>query len=501
MLGRRSFLFLVSKLFASALSYIGLLLLLNFFGKDVYGNLSFALALVATFSAFSDLGFSSAHIKRISEGKDVNDCVSTFTAIKLALTGLSVVISLASILIWTVFLGGNLSGVTMSLVLLFVLYTALYNLSSIATTTYAATMEQAKAQIISLFDPLVRIPLIAIVAFGSHGAVEAAYAYVLGSLAIMLLSLLFLRRDRIKWRRPTLYRSYWVFAMPLVLISVVSAVAGNMDKLALGFFWNYDSVASYTACMTFLGVIGIIGAAVSTMTFPAFSKMHSENRLSEIRTATAHAERYLSMVTMPVLAFIVVFPSETARILLSAGLESAGEAMRLLAIATLLNLLNTVHLSQILAVDRSDLSAKIILLNFVIFGIFLLIMVPEQLFGIPLLGLDFYGAALANISAAAIIFVVIRIVVWNLTKTGSNLKVLLHLLAGMIAGMAIFLFSEVRPIGTLIDLVLYSLALLVLFVAVLAAMKEFRKADLDYLLDIIDLRKLWTYMSDEVRSK
>jgi len=53
-----------------------------------------------------------------------------------------------------------MSSATWNLVLLFVLYYVMYDLSTIVTTTFTAKMETAKAQIVVMIDPFVRIPLI-----------------------------------------------------------------------------------------------------------------------------------------------------------------------------------------------------------------------------------------------------------------------------------------------------------------------------------------------------
>ncbi len=77
----------------SALSFVGVFFMTRYLGTGDYGTLSWVLALVLSLNAVSDLGFTNAHIKRISEGRDINDCVSTYAAIELILTGAMVVIT------------------------------------------------------------------------------------------------------------------------------------------------------------------------------------------------------------------------------------------------------------------------------------------------------------------------------------------------------------------------------------------------------------------------
>lgn len=105
MLGRRSFILFLSKMISAALAYVGLYFITRYLETDVYGTVTAAMALVATFNAVADLGFSSAHVKRISEGADPDQCISTFAFIKIVLTALMVLVTVVSIFVWTTVLG------------------------------------------------------------------------------------------------------------------------------------------------------------------------------------------------------------------------------------------------------------------------------------------------------------------------------------------------------------------------------------------------------------
>ena len=80
------------------------------------------------------------------------------------------------------------------------------DMANIVTDTYLATMETAKCQSINLVSPLLRAPLIIFLALAHAGAIEIAYAYVVSSIAMLFVAWLFLKRDRIKWQKPTQFR-------------------------------------------------------------------------------------------------------------------------------------------------------------------------------------------------------------------------------------------------------------------------------------------------------
>jgi len=501
LIGRRSLIILVAKLISSGLAFIGLFFITRYIGADAYGSVVWTMSLLATFFALSDLGFGSAHIKRLNEKLDVDDCISTYTAIKLALTALTIVVATVSIFIWEFLLGGSITPQTANLIVLFILYQVFYNIASIAITTYTGTLETFKSQLIALADPFLRVPLVIFVAFANPGTMTLAYTYVLGGLAVMIVSILFLHRDRFKWRRPTLYRSYLQFAAPLILVTIISTVTGYLASVLIGFFGAKSDVAFYTSSQVLLGVVGLIGAAVATLTYPSFSKLHVDGDMHEIRSLTFQAERYLAMFSFPVIAVLVIFATPVATILLGGSFGPAGEALQFLAMATLLGILNQVHSTQILAVNRPDMSAKLTFLYFVTFVPLLFILIPNELFGVQLFGLSYVGAAIALLISTVIGFLALRYVVYKLTKTGFNPRLAIQVLALAVTSVVLLLLGDFHPMSNILWLLLYSGIALAVFFGILMLFREFTRKDLDYFMELLNVREMVRYIREEVRNE
>ncbi len=89
MIARKSLLIVVAQFFTRSLGWIGLVVLAKLWGgfaPEALGVIGFAMAFVGVFNIIADLGFGQAHVKRISEGKDLGTCIGTFFAIKMILT-------------------------------------------------------------------------------------------------------------------------------------------------------------------------------------------------------------------------------------------------------------------------------------------------------------------------------------------------------------------------------------------------------------------------------
>lgn len=501
MIGRKSFLIVLSRAASAGLAFIGLAFITRYLGKDIYGSLAWTMAFVATFNSIADLGFSSAHIKRVSEGKKIDDCVSTFMVVKLFLTGIMVVTVLVSIFVWTGFSGEQYSSTTLSLILMFILYYVFYDVASIATATFDARVQTARTQVSALMDPLIRVPLVVFVCVNRMGALELAYAYVLGGLGVAVVGLLLLSRERLYFRRPRLLKSYVSFAIPIALVSVMAAVSSNADKLLIGFFWSDANVADYSVSQSFLSLFAVIGTAVSTLTFPTFSRMQTERRTEEMRSKTRLAERYISMLAFPIVILILLFPEQILVVIFSATYETAANPLRFLSISMLLTLLNGVYASQINAVNRPDITAKLTFLSLVVNIALLVVFIPTSILGIKLLGLSATGAAIANVIGVATLFVATRLIVFKLTGTRSNRGILYHIVAGIMAGAVLAILNTFWTIGRWFDVIGYGLISVGLFAGILYFMRQLTKEDIRFFLSVINPMEMKDYISSELKRR
>jgi O-antigen/teichoic acid export membrane protein len=78
------------------------LLMTRYLGAELYETIAWTFAFLATFNSIADLGFGSAHIKRVSEGYDFSGCVSTFAYVKGLLTVAMILVVVLSVGVWSV---------------------------------------------------------------------------------------------------------------------------------------------------------------------------------------------------------------------------------------------------------------------------------------------------------------------------------------------------------------------------------------------------------------
>ncbi|PNX49585.1 MAG: hypothetical protein BV457_01145 [Thermoplasmata archaeon M9B1D] len=183
MIARKSALYITIQLLNGIIGFIGLKFIALYMQPWEYGVVAFAFGFVTLFSIFGDLAFGSAHIKRISEGKDLEKCVSTYAVIKITLTGLLASITILSIAIWRYVFGrGFETPLHEQAIYLLLAYYVLYNLSQVFTITFNAKKEIAKVQIPTLLFTLTRVFITIFVAYFGLGILALAYTYILGEI-------------------------------------------------------------------------------------------------------------------------------------------------------------------------------------------------------------------------------------------------------------------------------------------------------------------------------
>jgi O-antigen/teichoic acid export membrane protein len=501
MIGRKSFLIVISKAISALLGFIGLFLITRNFLESEYGQIAYTMSLVALFFSFSDLGFATSHIKRISEGKDPSDCLSSYIVIKLLLLAGIVSAIFISFWVWTSLLDNPLNDTTVELIALFTLYFVLYNIAQIATATFDAHMKTAKTQISLIVEMLIRVPLIFFFAIPIGNVYALAWTYVIGGLAVALVALFLLSRENLRLKRPTLIRSMAIFALPLAISVVLGAIISSIDKVTLGYFWNASEVAIYAAGQSILNILFVFGAALSTLLFPTFSRLNENGERGSMRDMVRRGERYLSYIVTPIVCVFLVFPSLIATVLLSAKYSGSAAVMQVLCLNVLVLSLGSVYATQIVALNRAK---ELVWLTVVQLGLllcFLVLFVPTSFFQVPMLGLMAVGTALAVLLATLIVVILYRIMVWRMIGLGYNHAMSFHLIAALLSIGALLAIEMVYQPMRWYDIILTWMASAGVFYLSLYIMRELKEKDIRYFLEVLNPKEMFSYLRTEFGRK
>jgi len=533
MIARKSLLIVSSHFITRFLGWIGLVVLARMwadYAPDALGIIGYTMSFLALFNIIGDLGFSRAHVKRISEGKDLGTCIGTFAVIKLVLSGIMLTILFVSLFIWkTVFNQGFDDATTEPVIMVFALYYVFLNLTHIASFTFEGKQEIAKRQIVQIFEA-VKTPLMIMVAFAGvgvagrearvgwpeflepvqifitkHALGSLAMTYTIAMIATFLVGMWLLRKYPIKKPTKAYLKSYFIFAIPIMLFSIIGIISLNIDKIMIGYYWTETEVGYYFSIQQILQIIMVLYLAVGTVLFPTISKLDSKKNLDKIKKTTLLAERYISMIMIPPIVVIIVLAHPVINIFLSSVFIPAASVLIVLSIYIFIFSLNRPYSALITGMNRPGITAKIGLL-------ICLVNIPLNFLFIPHTGLlspfginGPTGAAVATLCSVLVGFIGLR---YSARKL-SGIKLLQthtlrHIIAGFIMGVVLHLIA-IRttwfPDVYWYFLLMFAGIGLAIYLSVLFLLREFNKNDFNFFLDILHPEKMLKYVSTELKDK
>ena len=503
MFARKSLLIMSANFLDGVLAYIALFFISRDMGPEAYGIIGFAMGFVGLFTILTDLGFNPAHMKRVSEGRDMGTCIGTYLSSKLMFVLLFASIVIVVVIIWKFVFGRGFESSTHELAVYIILgYYAVNSIGTFFYYTYTATKEIAKAQIPLVIGTIARTLAIIFVALSGYGALALAWAYVFGETIFLFVSFLFFKRIPIKKPTKDCFKNYYVFAMPLILVGVSYTIIINADKVLIQLFWTSEEVGYYFASFRIVQFLLVAASAVGTLLLPTISSYHSNEDMKSIKLTVFLSERYLSMLIFPIVIGIVVLAEPTVRILLSASFYQAAPILMVLPFFVIFEALTQPYLYEVIGMNKPNLARNRILI-IVCFSLLLnIVLIPKDIssLGIKLFGLGAVGASIAMVLGYAAGFIYCRYVAWKLAKNPFNFRILLHLLSALLMGALLYGLLKFVPIERWYVLLGYSVLGLGIYLFILFLLKEFTRKDYNFILDLLSIRKMWKYIRNEIKN-
>jgi len=501
MIARKSALIILVQVLSGMLGYVGLFFITKYMTPTDYGIVAFAMGFVALFTIISELGFASAHVKKISEGKDFGTCNGTYLSIKAILILLMLAIIFLSLFIWQNVLGkGFESPQHQTAIYVMILYWVIQKIAQCFLTTFNARKESAKSQLSSLVDIVVKTALTIYVAIGGYGAIALAYTYIVGSTASLIVSIFLFRGHPIKKPKYSYVKEYSKFAFPLLFVVVSATILSNTDKVLIQLFWSSADVGYYFSAFRLSGLAGIFAGAVGVLLFPTFSELHTNNDHGGIKDLLFNAERYLSMLIFPMVFGMIVLAEPTVRIMLS-GWMPVVPILQILALVSLFTTLEMPYQSQFLGMNHPKLARNRILIMITANILLNLYLIPIdiQSIGLTCLGLGAQGAAIATVIAYVIGFTYSRVKSYQLTGIKGNPRILIHTFAALIMSGVLYCVQLYILPTRWYELARFILLGAFVYFSLLFLLQEFTRDDFHFFVDTINIKEMFRYVKSEIK--
>ncbi|HEC81899.1 MAG TPA: flippase [Thermoplasmatales archaeon] len=502
MIARKSALIIFTQIINALLGYTALKFIALYMQPWEYGVIGFAYGFVALFSVIGNLGFNAAHVKRVSEGKNLGKCVGTFAAIKTFLAGFMAGTVFLSIAVWKhVFGRGFESPIHEQAVYVMLSYFVLLTLTQVFISTFNARKETAKAQLPLLVYTLVRASATILVAFHGFGVLALAYTYVAGEILHLTLAMLLFKGYPVAKPSLEYLKSYIKFAMPMSVAAASAIIMTNIDKVFIQLFWSATQVGEYFATFNLSRFIIIFSGAVGALLLPTVSSYHSNNNLREIKKLTLKAERYLSMITFPIIALLITLSYPVIHILLSDKYLPAVSVLKILPLFVLLEVLSGPYTQQLSGMNMPRFTRNRILIMMITNVSLNLILIPQDIksIGLKLAGLGAEGAAIATVVSYLIGLIYIRTVSWRITGLKGISSVATHAFSATLTGFIVYYITLHFLVSRWFHLLAISLFGLAIYVTILYLLKEFKKEDMELFLDTLNIKKMLMYIREELK--
>lgn len=535
MIARRSLLILLNNAVGTVVGFAGLFFVFRYMDKDVYGMYAFSFALMSLFALVNGLGVHAAHVKRISEGHHEGRANGTFLVIKLMMATLYVSVVGLGFLVWTIVLDKGFTQATTAKVLGAVLAVqTILALRQYFDFSFRAHRRIASSEAVQFVDTVVTslafltaaqvwrhvnggwVPFAGWADFWAtilqleprlsfeDGAILLVGGFFLGTITSFMFAAALFTAHRYPIGRPTResFRKYYAFAWPVALVSIMSTLYSHLDAVFLGYFWLRPDVADYRAASKIVHPVFFVGQAIWTMLFPTISDLHSRGQHALIGPLVGKAERYQSMVMLGALTVAFVFAEEGLRIISSEQYLSAAPTLRILIVSAFFSGLLVPARSVLLGSDKPKLMARVGLwITVVAVGLDLLL-VPSSILGVPLAGLRAPGAAIGT----AVAFITAYIYIKFLAQRHANVPwappgLGRQVVAAAMAGGVLWLAkTQLGPtyFDRFWELGITGIVGLLIYLAALVAVREFRKADWEFAKEVAHPGKMSDYIREEL---
>jgi len=502
--------------------------------KDVdysYGIIAFAFGYLGMWKFITSF-LRKAHIKRISEGKDLGRCIGTYIAGKIVLIVLYLMVVVGGLFVWKIIMHkGFESREHVNVIWVLILYMLFETGMDIFVATYEARLEIAKIEIGILFFAIIKMVAVMIgVHFGLSIYVLVAAYFAAVSVQIAFYIVMF-KGYPIKRPSWSLMKSYFRFSFPILLAVGALGLGTTIVRVMIQLFWDSADVGHYFAAWR-LAHVPTIAPLVAILLFPTFSGLHAEKRYSRISEYTHKAERYIAFISVPFGIVLILFARPVVHIILSDLFLPAVPMIRILAISGILAALNIPYFSQIIGTDRPWIYTIIIIIQGFLSFVITILLVPRGIHGIHLPGLKGTGAAAAVLISSIVGFILVRFVVRKYIVTGTKpyWRIYRFVISGAVMGVVLWILEMIWPLdnpsigidkglmeisdhisvlepvtmilmdfSNVLGYLIYFLAGLIPYIVMLIVLKELTKKDLRYFLDVLNPIKMLSYIRKELR--
>lgn len=465
----------------SLVGYVGLYFITQA-APDAFSFLAFAMGFAGVISFISDLGYSQAHVKSISEGKEIDVCNGTYFFIKLVLGLIFAALVVGSLFFWTdVLHRGFQDPIEFWVILAIIPYYFFSNLLGFSIAYFSAKLSPARLAVPSIVEAVLRNSIFIILGIViiykipgySHEYTAIILAAIYSTTYTIYFTLSYLVGRPWKISKPKMYmfKRYSAIAIPLAISASLGTINGNIDKVIIQFYWHAIATGAFFLDQRIIASITTLSGAFTVFFLPLLSRISSTSKREEFSSSVGEFERLMSLFVLPFVIVFVMLPVYIVNLFKGVFVPYSA-ILPFLAMNVYFAMVISPYTSAIIAKGQTHLIAKISLISVVTNIILNFVLVPQQIFGFSTLSMGPVGAAVSMFIVTLANNVIYRVYLYRTEKVNFNTKLLKHLLPLSVQVVFLITVGILLPLQRIVFLAPVAVASVAIFLGIALLIKE-----------------------------
>ena len=488
MLGRKTFLSVISLLFIRLIQGIILIFAVNRFLTIEFGYVTVAQSLLAFFLFFSDLNLSTAHLKLMAEEEEKNVAFSTYFFLKIFLIIIS---SITFIFIIFISLNTNLiSNNQNQITIIIVVFVDRLIISMLMVYNYSfqATFKIAKKEVATIIGQIFGLIFALISIFILNNFFLYLINTIISNLFALSISIYYGREFKLTKIKRDLLIKYFKLDLIFILPFFLNVLIINVGPLLFLQYYEEELLGVYNVIASFFLMIKGIQQVFRSLLIPNFSIALKNNKLGEIRTSIDLFEKYTAILNGLIIVIGIIFGDYLLKLLFGQIYFDNGLFLYFGYLISLISFSTLGPYTPLIVVLEKF---KVYTINLFIGLIF---SITSWIFLIP-----FLNILAINIGTWISIIpqtIFIRYYCFKYFKTG-KLKLNNALNLVVILSMIFVSFYVFSLNLSLLLRIFISLFILILYLGFLLSTKILTRDDITYFMNVINPKKMLDYIKEE----
>ncbi len=491
MLGRKTFLSVISLLFMRLIQGIILIFAVNRFLPIEFGYVTVAQSLLAFFLFFSDLNLSTAHLKLMAEEREKSVAFSTYFFLKILLIIIS---SITFIFIIFFSLNNNLITNNLnqiSIITVVFIDRLIFSFLMVYNYSFQATFKIAKKELATIIGQIFGL----IFALISILVLDSFILYLINTIISNMFSLslciYYGREFKLTKIRKNLLVKYFKLDLVFILPFFVNVLITNLGPLLFLQYYNEELLGVYNIITSFFLMIKGIEQILRSLLIPNFSLLYKNNKLDEIRKSINLFERYTAILNCVIIVIGIMFGDYLIKILFGQIYLQKGLFLYFGYLISLINFsIIGPYTPLIVASEKYKVYTGTLFIS-------LIFSILSWVFFIPFLDIIAINLGIWISAIPQTIF--IRYYCFKYFKTGKlKFKNALNLVVIFSMIFVSFYFFSLN--FSILIRILFCLFILILYLGFLILTKLLTRNDFTYFMNVINPKKMFDYIKEETQN-